>query len=862
MSDLMVTQSDLRLRATFFRSVTIVTSAAAIILAGSEGSLYPSALTPVFAIVGWILVDHYRWLRIPVLLGNVFGIIAFAAAANEFMGGTLERKLLSGSHLIVYLTWIVLILPKQNRQYWWLIALGVLQIAISGLLSGGVSFGAAMLGMMFLLLWTLSVFSLFRVQDRHTQSQSPQVVSSKKSLKSFLPSFLGLNGFLRRNSDSAAKSPADAKPTPSSQILIRNGLQRDSAETWVGWRFRGMVLGSYVISVVLALFVFAAFPRVWVPGSALFGDGADIQQRALRNRTGFTESVQLGEIGQIMESQQRVLVFDVTNLKTKKPMSVEAFADAMQMDEIRFRGNVLAYYADGQWSRGFAEKGYATGEDIRRFGEFTQLPSDFSLEIVQDPPANTFAFAPYPVSTVSATGNYRVVQTEVSGSLIWSGVGASETSANASRAFRVECPRMDGPSPPTFEFWSVPDGDSRRQRENYSQRRQEFANSIFIMDGFEGPMYRPVDGQMVLQPRRYNRKHDLQFSQPRLYKLANTLCKEDGKLVKAAECVQRILRYLSNENGFVYSLTSSRSNRSLDPVEDFLFNTKSGHCEYYASACTLMLQSVDVPARLINGYYGSEVNSLTGKNEVQQRHAHAWVEAFYEDRWQTVEPTPAAARQEDVASKRSSTLIGNLQTAISDLWNDGIHRMSAERQQQFFAPVITTSKSLLQTIREQGLWTTLKQSVISFVKSPEDWFSWRVGAVTFTVLLIAGLIARLKVLHLLKTCWRFLVSRFESRQRAGRSVIRFYEAFCSLCEKHGLPLPASNSAMENARLAVSEFQSRLATPELTSLPARIATAFNEVRFGNLNMSDDKAAEIGRDLTAFSDALKRREASTT
>ena len=52
---------------------------------------------------------------------------------------------------------IVLLMPKGHRQFWWLIALSLLQLAISGVLSTGAAFGAAMLSMMLLLLWTMSV---------------------------------------------------------------------------------------------------------------------------------------------------------------------------------------------------------------------------------------------------------------------------------------------------------------------------------------------------------------------------------------------------------------------------------------------------------------------------------------------------------------------------------------------------------------------------------------------------------------------------------------------------------------------------------------------------------------------------------
>ncbi len=877
MADLSAQQSDGKLRATFFRSITIVTSAAAIILAGSEGTMFPAAVTPVIAVMGWVLVDHFRWLKIPVLLGNLAGLLAFFVAASEFMGGTLETKLLSGSHLIVYLTWIVLILPKSHRQYWWLIALCVLQLAIAGLLSGDVGFGGALLGMMLLLMWTLSLFSLFRVQDQHairavesreiTQgvpdstrakgkalsaapgTASPDSLDRWEKWKQFFRTFLGLNWLSGRQ---AAASEIKPVTTISARILIRNGLQRDSSETWVGWRFRGMVTGSYAVSVVLALIVFAAFPRVWVQGSSLFGE-MSVSESGSGSRTGFSDTVELGDIGEIMQSNDRVLAFEIENLKTRQKVTAEAFADAMKMDEIRFRGNVLAFYAEGRWSRGFSEKGYGRGEETRRFGDFVQLESDFLMRISHDPPIGAFAFAPYPVSRAKAESGIHLAQTEVSGTLMWS---SRALQRDSSLVYSVELPRLDLYPEATFEFWCIPDHIPAEELANRAEQREQFAKSMFLMDGFEGSFYRMVQGQRVLRPREYSNVNDLRYKLPRLFELARDLCTRNGSLIPAEERIARIVSFLGNENGFSYSLKASRSNRTIDPVEDFLLNTKTGHCEYFASACTMMLQAVDVPARLINGYYGCELNTLTGKYEVRQRHAHAWTEAFVNGRWETVEPTPSADRLEVMATKDSTNLITNIQTAISDFWNDGIHKMSAERQKEFFQPVISTSKSLYATIREQGLITGLRSFAKGNVSTANGLSSVLKWLGLLAIIVGAGLSSRTnafkKLVSAVQSVFRF---RSWKQKRTARSVIRFYEGFCLLCERNGLAIPPANSALENAELAVRRFAPLQASAELRTLPARIAIAFNEVRFGSLILTDEQTAALGRDLHALAEALK-------
>ena len=81
-----------------------------------------------------------------------------------------------------------------------------------------------------------------------------------------------------------------------------------------------------------------------------------------------------------------------------------------------------------------------------------------------------------------------------------------------------------------------------------------------------------------------------------------------------------------------------------DPIGDFLFRYRSGHCEYFATAMVLMLRSQGIPARFVTGFLGGENNRL-GYYIVRQSNAHAWVEAYLPDSgWTVFDPTPPAGR--------------------------------------------------------------------------------------------------------------------------------------------------------------------------------------------------------------------------
>ncbi|RLT01460.1 MAG: DUF3488 domain-containing protein [Planctomycetota bacterium] len=806
--------SDRKLQSAFFRSMTLTTAAAALLLCHSEGNFFPAALIPFIAIMAWIFVDHLGWIRLPTWLANGCGLAALAMSIYEFSRGTVEGKLLSGAHMLVYLTCIVLMMHKGYRQYWWLLALILLQMAVAAVLQTGVFFGGSMLIMMALLLWTLSIFSLYRVMDQYVRRQLKHAVFNS-----------------RPRHDSRSVRSSWQHNSNDLLIQIHNGLQRDTSEPWVGWRFRTMVSGSFVVSLILAVFVFAAFPRVWVPATDTFAAETS-SQGGRGSRSGFNDKVTLGHVGRIMLSQQRVLLFSVTRLKSQEPVSAADFAAAIDMDEVRFRGNALGTYHSGNWNVGVREPELVVSESTPdRFAGSDSSDAEFQVEITQDAPVGMYAFAPYPVVEIRGAGNSPLRMRPVTATITWAGNPVS----GQPLTFTVKCPRIDPTSemPATFAYWTILDHASASNIDDMKRSAQRTAHAFYVMAN--------IDAEL-----------------PRLHGLASQLCLKDGRLISEAERVRVVLQYLSAENGFQYSTLQTRDDKSLDPVEDFLFNTKSGHCEYYASACTLMLQSVQIPARLVNGYYGSDVNSMTGSNEIRQRHAHSWVEAFLNGRWQTLEPTPAAARRETVAAGKANSLINNLQTAISDMWNDGVHNMSAERQKAFFAPVISKSKSMFESIRQQGFLTATSNAVQAFLRSPASWFSWRGGLVTFLLLLASGLILRLHPLaHFLRAV-QSLVTRFSEKQRTRRSVIRFYARFCGLCEQYGMQLSAADSALENGRASVLRFGERLQTVELREMPMRIATAFNEVRFGKVELTDEQAARIGQDLTDFATALSHHQ----
>ena len=96
--------------------------------------------------------------------------------------------------------------------------------------------------------------------------------------------------------------------------------------------------------------------------------------------------------------------------------------------------------------------------------------------------------------------------------------------------------------------------------------------------------------------------------------------------------------YLHSHYGYTLDLSGSPGR---DPLPNFLFERRAGHCEYFATAMTVMLRSLGIPARYINGFQTGEYNDVGGDFIVRASDAHSWVEAYFPGHgWITFDPTP------------------------------------------------------------------------------------------------------------------------------------------------------------------------------------------------------------------------------
>lgn len=136
---------------------------------------------------------------------------------------------------------------------------------------------------------------------------------------------------------------------------------------------------------------------------------------------------------------------------------------------------------------------------------------------------------------------------------------------------------------------------------------------------------------------------------PRVRALAQELTRGESTALGKARAIER---HLATRYRYTLRLESGGA---AHPLDDFLFRSRAGHCEYFSTAMAVMLRTVDVPSRNVTGFLGGTFNRYGGFYEVHQGDAHSWVEAWDPTRgWITFDPTPPSG---EVPRPRAGLLV-------------------------------------------------------------------------------------------------------------------------------------------------------------------------------------------------------------
>lgn len=605
--------------------------------------------------------------------------------------------------------------------------------------------------------------------------------------------------------------------------MTSTGISRERDSGWINLSFVTGVVAQAAVAMVVSAAFFVLTPRVWLVDQLAFADSRD-GAAAGRSVTGFAEEVKLGDLGQTLESVEpvmRVRFLEPDSIEGNvETISPEEFLSRTQQTELLFRGKTLELY-DRKRSTWQADPAVAAVNKVplpRR--ATTAVQQEFSLE----PTTTTTLFSAAPAIAVVKLGGGERVELYYRPATSMLERGAQSRAGSRFHYAVMSTNLLSATQPPVSAV-----AMAEIEKSGYLERCGAA----------------PAGMQAV----------------PRLARdVIAKVEQRTGRPLTSMERARALEAWLRDSPEFQYSLERTVIDPTLDPVEDFLVNSKRGHCEYFASALVLLLRSAGIPSRMVSGYKGGEVDSATGWVHVQQRHAHVWVEAFVDEperrspaskAWLTLDATPAA-RDDDVSGVPYR--LGwwkQVQFALQALWQRYVVNVSFTQQQdEIYKPLGESLKDAWESITN-GLPVAVG-SMVQLFSSPQELFSWRGGLATFVLLtaLAAMIRAAVWLIQRLRALWG--EQRRLKAQR--RLMVAFYEQFVRLARQKGLQRTAEQTPREFAERVQAELGEQLRPHNAAVVPVLICDAFYRVRFGEQMLAAEDVQTLEAGLMRFRGAL--------
>jgi transglutaminase-like putative cysteine protease len=480
--------------------------------------------------------------------------------------------------------------------------------------------------------------------------------------------------------------------------------------------------------------------------------------------TGFSDQVQLGRIGQIQQSNAVV-------------MHIQIAGDRDGTHELAWRGVALANFDGKNWSNSReqyvlyreADGGFRIpliGQGVAK--AFTSPYHLIHYRVLMEPiGTNVFFLAPW---ARRVEGAYRTLQID-------SGGAVSDLDGQRSVSLYEADSDISTPAP----------GELRAA-----------GNSL--------PQFAPVYLQLPEQGL-----------DPRIPRLAEQIAGNASNNYDKAMAIQR---YLQSHYGYTLQLPRTAV---ADPLANFLFERKQGHCEYFASSMAVMLRTLRIPSRVVNGFRSDEFNDLTGDYVVRAKNAHSWVEAYFPGYgWITFDPTPGGAIESPQGWGRAMLYLD----AAASFWREWVVSYDTSHQYVLSRSVMSGTRDfwargrMWARLRYAALLNWARRSQRSVGHSPGPWF-WGsvVGALLLLVLSNAG-----RIIRMIRTGQL----RAHPERSPDQAATMWYERMARYLARRGMQKPEAQTAREFVGVIEDE--------RLRKRVREFTDAYESARFGN--SSDD------------------------
>lgn len=278
-----------------------------------------------------------------------------------------------------------------------------------------------------------------------------------------------------------------------------------------------------------------------------------------------------------------------------------------------------------------------------------------------------------------------------------------------------------------------------------------------------------------------------------------------------------------------------------DPLANFLFVQRAGHCEYFASAMTIMLRTVGIPARYVTGFAPGEYNDVAGDYIIRESDAHAWVEVYFPGYgWLTFDPTPGGKEKARGIFARAGLYWDWFQYN----WGEWVVNYDFSHQIAFAHNVHTASRSWSDRIHD--LYQRGRQAALTGILALDRRTE---ASPYFLPSLLVLLVALLFVIRG-RALLRYLIARWRLRAHSGNTTAGLaaleYSEMLRLLEKRGWRKSPSQTALE--------FASAIPAPEFAAPAVQLTELYQSARFGDRPARIEQMSAL---LRSIRDLLRSR-----
>jgi transglutaminase-like putative cysteine protease len=500
--------------------------------------------------------------------------------------------------------------------------------------------------------------------------------------------------------------------------------------------------------------------------------------------TGFTDRVQLGRIGQIQQSSAVVMHVEIQN-------------DLQGAYDLKWRGVALSAFDGRVWSNSFEQTQLRPAGD----GSYRLAP----LPLVD--PRDTSAIVGRPI-------RYRVLMEPLGTNVFFLAERPQSLKGNFQRV-------STDAGGAVYNL----DADNPINRYEAESQLAEIDSDELRLAANTAPA--GMDDYLKLPPL------DI-----RIAKLAEEITAAAPSNYEKAIALEH---YLATHFGYTLQLPSSLPQ---DPLANFLFERKHGHCEYFASSMAVMLRSLRIPSRMVTGFRGGEFNDLTGQYVVRASDAHSWVEAYFPGSgWISFDPTPAGSLPTHTGWSRMQLYVD----AAASFWREWIINYDIGHQRTLGKGAATTSRQFFDEARR---WIERQhRALLRSARRAHDHFT------NFSVRWLGGSMALAAVLITLLNLRR-MVSGLRNRslrahpERAPReSAALWYERMVVRMARLGWRKSPSETPLD--------FVAAIQETALQKKVARFTRAYESARFGKSADDAQTLPELFREITASQSADSRK-----